>query len=147
MDTITFLNQSHCSEKERQKIIEAIRLPLIQFNLSHISKSRFEHVLLTASKEHHILGGLIGRMAYDWLEIELLWLDDSIRKEGYGKILLSQAEEIAISFGCIGAHLNTFSFQAPGFYMKQGYDVFGEIDDHPKGQKRYYLKKYFRHQV
>ncbi len=143
MDTITLLNHSHCSEKKRQKIIEAIRLPLIEFNLSHIQDKHFKHVLLTASKEHHILGGLVGRIAYDWLHIELLWLDNSIRKKGYGKNLINHAEEIAISSGCIGVHLDTFSFQAPHFYMKCGYEVFAQINDYPKGEKRYYLKKIF----
>jgi GNAT superfamily N-acetyltransferase len=143
MDSITFENHSNCCEKTRQQIIDAVRQPLIKFNRSHIHNPTIANVLLTFAKQQVFLGGLIGRIAYDWLHVELLWLDDSIRKKGYGKILLRQAEEIALSSGCIGAHLDTFSFQAPDFYIRLGYEVFGQIENHPKGETRYYLKKMF----
>ena len=38
-------------------------------------------------------------------------------------------------------HLNTFYFHAQKFYKKQGYEVFGVLDDCPKGHKRYFMKK------
>ena len=38
-------------------------------------------------------------------------------------------------------HLDTFDFQAKDFYLKHGYEVFGVLDDCPKGHKRYYMKK------
>ena len=37
--------------------------------------------------------------------------------------------------------LDTFDFQAPGFYLKNGYDQIGEINDFPKGRKRIYFSK------
>jgi ribosomal protein S18 acetylase RimI-like enzyme len=43
--------------------------------------------------------------------------------------------------GCVGVWLNTFSFQALGFYQRLGYEVFGSLDDHPRGSQRYFMRK------
>lgn len=37
--------------------------------------------------------------------------------------------------------LDTFDFQAKNFYIKQGYEIFGILDNCPEGHKRYYMKK------
>jgi hypothetical protein len=39
--------------------------------------------------------------------------------------------------------LDSFSFQAPGFYKKLGYSVFGTLPDFPKGETRYFFSKRF----
>ena len=38
-------------------------------------------------------------------------------------------------------HLDTFDFQAKEFYEKQGYIVFGILENCPEKHYRYYLKK------
>jgi hypothetical protein len=43
--------------------------------------------------------------------------------------------------GCTMSHLDTFDFQARDFYERNGYELFGALDDCPPGHKRYYLKK------
>ena len=50
-------------------------------------------------------------------------------------------EEEARQRGCVGVFLYTYSFQAPGFYQKQGYQPMGVLDDCPPGYQRIYLKK------
>jgi hypothetical protein len=37
--------------------------------------------------------------------------------------------------------LDTFDFQAEGFYLKNGYKPFGEINNFPSEQKRIYFSK------
>jgi len=91
--------------------------------------------------EGEILGGVIGATHWDWLYINLMWLRDDLRGKGYGKELLALAEEEARQRGAKQSYLDTFSFQAPGFYEKQGYEVFGQLDDFPAGHQRFYLKK------
>ena len=54
---------------------------------------------------------------------------------------MQAAEEVARERGCIGMWLDTFSFQARGFYVKPGFTVFGTIDDYPIGHRRFYLSK------
>jgi ribosomal protein S18 acetylase RimI-like enzyme len=51
------------------------------------------------------------------------------------------AEEVAQKKHCIGIWLETFSFQAPGFYRKLGYSEFGRLADYPPGHTRFYYQK------
>ena len=53
------------------------------------------------------------------------------------------AEAEAIRLGCVGVWLDTFSFQARGFYEKLGYTLFGTIDDYPPGESRFFLSADF----
>ena len=54
---------------------------------------------------------------------------------------MQQGEAIARADGCVGVWLDTYEFQARGFYEKLGFDLFGTLDDHPIGQKRFFLRK------
>ena len=58
-----------------------------------------------------------------------------------GRRLLLEAEARAARRGCRGAWLGTFGFQARGFYEKQGYAVFGALQDCPPGHARFFLSK------
>ena len=88
-----------------------------------------------------VVGGVIGSTHWDWLYINLMWIREDLRGQGYGEQLLALAEEEGRKRGAKSAYLDTFSFQAPGFYKKYGYQVFGELADFPEGHQRYYLKK------
>ena len=88
-----------------------------------------------------IVGGIIGATHWDWLYINLMWIKEAFRNRGYGQRLLALAEDEARQRGAKYAYLDTFSFQAPGFYKKYGYEIFGELADFPTGHQRYYLKK------
>jgi GNAT superfamily N-acetyltransferase len=93
----------------------------------------------TASGQN--LGGLWGQLYYDWLFVELLFVPDHLRGEDFGSHLLAKAEELARQKSCAGIWLDTHSFQAPAFYVKQGYETFGMLDDYPKGEKRFFFRK------
>ena len=54
-----------------------------------------------------------------------------------------RAETEALRRRCVGVHLDTFDFQAPGFYERMGFEVFGVVEDHPPGHRRLYLQKRF----
>lgn len=88
-----------------------------------------------------IVGGVIGVVYWDWFSLDLMWMEEAYRGRGYGSRLLALAEEEARKRGARHAHLDTFSFQAPGFYEKHGYEVFGELPDFPAGHQRYYMRK------
>ena len=88
-----------------------------------------------------VLGGVIGITYWDWLYIDLIWLPEEYRGRGYGHRLLTLAEEEAQQRGAKHVYLDTFSFQAPDFYKKYGYRVFGELNDFPAGHQRYFLTK------
>jgi GNAT superfamily N-acetyltransferase len=91
--------------------------------------------------DEEVVGGVIGETHWDWLYINLMWLREDLRRHGYGGRLLELAEKEARQRGAKNAYLDTFSFQAPEFYMKHGYQVFGELQDFPEGHQRYYCRK------
>jgi ribosomal protein S18 acetylase RimI-like enzyme len=64
-----------------------------------------------------------------------------LRGQGVGTKLLRAAEQEAIKRGCQHIVLESFSFQAPGFYQKLGFEVFAVLEDHPRGHRNYYLRK------
>jgi len=68
-------------------------------------------------------------------------VQEELRGQGLGRELILQGESEARSRGCIGAYVNTFDFQAVGFYDRLGYVVFGQLDDFPPGHSRYFLRK------
>jgi GNAT superfamily N-acetyltransferase len=91
--------------------------------------------------DHAIVGGIIGETHWNWLFINLMWLKEEVRGHGYGHQLLVAAEEEGRKRGATNAYLDTFSFQAPEFYKKHGYQVFGVLEEFPPGHKRFYLTK------
>ncbi|PON19260.1 GNAT family N-acetyltransferase [Candidatus Entotheonella serta] len=113
---------------------EAILKPLRAYNLSHTGDMAFETVgiLLRDPVTEEVVGGLYGKISYGWLFIELLSVPDQLRTQGTGSRLMRAAEELARQHGCTGIWLDTFSFQAPGFYRKLGFTEFGHIADYPR---------------
>jgi GNAT superfamily N-acetyltransferase len=93
------------------------------------------------SPDQEVVGGVIGATYWDWLYIDLMWVKEELRGRGYGHRLLVQAEDEARGRSAKKAYLDTFSFQAPDFYKKHGYQVFGELRDFPTGHQRYFLTK------
>jgi GNAT superfamily N-acetyltransferase len=125
---------------------EAILAPLNAYNDMRGGPSGYRTlaVLLRDLESGKRIGGLWGWSAYDWLRIDLLFVPEQLRGQGLGTRLVRHAEAIALERGNIGVWLDTFEFQAPGFYQKLGYEVFGVLPDHPRGQRSYFLHKRFR---
>ena len=87
------------------------------------------------------VGGLWGETNFAHLHVDLFFVPEALRGTGLGRQMLLQAEQEAITRGCRGAWLDTYSFQAHGFYERRGYAVFGIPEDYPPGQKRIFLHK------
>lgn len=130
------------SEMPSETDREAILAPLRAYNIAHGGDPRVlpVAVLLTDENGDHV-GGLWGRCSYDWLFVELLAVPETHRGGNFGKALMEQAENIARAHGCIGVWLDTYEFQARGFYERLGFEGFGMLEDHPLGQKRFFLQK------
>jgi len=123
---------------------EAIAAPLRAYNLSKVAKIEIKPLVIALrDADGNTIGGLWGETALDWLHVDLLAVPESLRGQDVGTALMQRAEAIARERGCVGAWLDTFAFQARGFYEKLGYGVFGEIPDHPVGSARYFLRKRF----
>lgn len=122
--------------------IEFVNRQLLKFNRDRAGEGNYQPVtIFLRDMDEQIVGGLIGASYWQWLYVDVLWVHESFRGEGYGDRLLATAEREAVKRGCRYAYLDTFSFQAPEFYQKRGYVVFGELPNFPEGHKRFFLKK------
>lgn len=121
-----------------------IRNKMIEFNRRHFPeelKDRYEELKLhLVSEDGDILGGIVGEFCWNWLEIQYLFVEEEHRKSGYGRILIREVEKMAIERECDFIKLDTLSFQALGFYLKEGYEIYGTIEN-AGGHTHYYLKK------
>ncbi len=93
-------------------------------------------------QDGRLLGGVLACSALWYiLHIETVWVREEYRGRGIASSLLAAVEEEAMRNGCYIAQLETFDFQARGFYEKCGYQLFGTLKDVPRGHERYYLCK------
>jgi GNAT superfamily N-acetyltransferase len=89
-------------------------------------------------------GGLYAKISVQWLFVELLVVSEVARGQGLGAKLMNKAEALAREKGCQGIWLDTFSFQAPDFYLRHGFSIFGELKDCPVvGYNRFFIQKRF----
>jgi len=116
---------------------------LIRFNDDAVGPSGFRPfaLLVKDPASGATLGGLTAMSFHGWLFVELLWLPQALRGGGLGRRLMGAAEAEAVKRGCCGVWLDTYSFQARGFYEKLGYRLFGTLDNAPPGHQRFYLHK------
>lgn len=90
---------------------------------------------------HRIVAGICGNTWGGCAEIRQFWVEEARRNRGLGTRLLGAAEQEARRRGCWQMLLMTFSFQAPAFYAKHGFEVVAVVDDHPPGHKNILLRK------
>ena len=125
-----------------EEVRKAIVAPLVEYNSSQAGPSQNRPiVVLVRDTENAVVGGLWGHTGYDWLFTQLLVVPASLRGRGVGTEIMQLAEREAIGRGCHGAWLDTFEFQARGFYERIGYECFGELPNYPKGLSRFFMKK------
>lgn len=122
--------------------LATVRAGLAAYNQHHAPDDVYQPIsLFVRNVQGIVVGGLLGGTYWSWLYVEILWLSEEIRAHGYGSRLLAEAERMALERGCIGAQLDTMSFQALPFYERHGYTVFGMLDDFPPGHRKYFLQK------
>jgi len=88
-----------------------------------------------------ILGGAFGWSWGGTCHIRYLFLPAEMRRQGHGRRLMHTVELEARRRGCQQIVLETFSFQAPGFYKKLGFEVLSHVTDYPRGHQYLTLVK------
>lgn len=130
-------NDSECAAFLRSQVVhfnagclsDQIKTPVEQMNL------------LIQDESGHKVGGLSGEIYWHHLHIDFLWIEEDSRGKGFGRQLLQMAEKRAREKDCRLILLDTFSFQAPEFYKKQGFNEFGVVRDHPAGFSQHFFEK------
>ncbi len=121
---------------------QVLRDRLTAYNKLHADDDNFAPLsIFVRDEEGHIKGGLLGETFWRWLHISIVWIDEDVRDRGWGSKLIQTVEAEAISRGCIGVFVDSLSFQAPDFYSKHGYSIWGELDGLPPGHRRIFFQK------
>ena len=133
------ITQENALDDELQIVSEGLdRFTRSQIDLQEKTQLTF----FLRDEEGKILGGVHGNYSsFGWLYISSLWVAEEMRGKGYGNQLMNCIEQCAIENGCVNAYVDTLSFQAPEFYKKLGYVIFGELEDFPIGHSRCFLRK------
>ena len=119
-----------------------IRDGLARFNVAATRHTYYSPVaIFLRDGRGAAVGGALGDVWGEWLDLTFLWVAEPLRAKGYGERLLRAVEDEARAHGCRGIYLDTFSFQARPFYERFGYEVFAELPDRPAGYTTYFLKK------
>lgn len=122
--------------------VDAVHAGLSAFNQRVLGGEKYEPIrLLVRDAGGRVVAGLLGELYYSWLYIAILWVHEELRGRGIGRQLMGMAEEYAAGRGRTHAHVDTLDFQAPHFYQRLGYTVWGELGPYGDGHVRYFLKK------
>ncbi|MZQ86278.1 GNAT family N-acetyltransferase [Paenibacillus sp. 5J-6] len=136
--------EMHISNETNNEDKSYVVNKLIEFNMRYFPddlKGRYQAIhLFLKSADNKTCGGLVGEIFLNFLEVKYLFVEEEFRKLGYGLKLLAEAERLARENFCDFIKLDTLSFQALDFYKKQGFEVFGTLEN-VGGHTHYYLKK------
>ncbi|WP_405798519.1 GNAT family N-acetyltransferase [Streptomyces sp. NBC_01506] len=126
--------ERHALLGERMRATNNARSPALrELRASAYDEEVPLHLWLMDESTGALAGGLAAHVWARWLHVDLLWIDETHRGTGLGTRLLNEAEDLARARGCTHARLETWDFQAPVFYRRQGYDLAGHVPDYPPG--------------
>ena len=135
---VRIVREEHPDPRDLERLHDAID----SFNVGTTGRDDWGQITVFARDEDgRLAGGITGDWWAGWLHVTYLWLEERLRGQGVGRKLLAEAERAALEKGCRGVFLESFSFQAPGFYRKLGYREIGRLDDYPPGHAQHYLWK------
>lgn len=118
-------------------VLEQLR----RHNASVVERDIAPVSLYFKDEDGNIFAGLTGRTQWGALHIEILWVSEESRGESLGAKLVKRAIDIAKERKCQNVILETMGFQAKGFYLKQGFEVFGVVENENPELSCFYLKK------
>src|SRR5262245_38249873 len=106
---------------------------LDEFNVEEtgLADRRLIAVLARDPGTGEVVGGLTGRTSLGLLFVDLFYLPPALRGSGLGSEILRRAEDEGRRRGCRSAVVYTINFQAPDFYQRNGWQIFGEIPSIP----------------
>jgi GNAT superfamily N-acetyltransferase len=127
--------------EERDRILD----PLAAYNEAQVGPENCrEFTLSVRSESAEPVAGLLGFIQWNHFFVAAVFVDQRFRRQGIGRELIKRAEALALEQACDAIYLDSFDYQAPGFYEKLGFKVFGKLEDYPPGHQRFYLVKRIR---
>ncbi|ABQ56126.1 TPA: GNAT family N-acetyltransferase [Legionella pneumophila subsp. pneumophila] len=118
-----------------------IRQGILSFNDSFMGGIPEQYSIYLKDESNKIIGGAIVYAYISSIYVDVIWIEENYREKGLGTKLLNQVEAEALKRNIFVSTLDTFSFQAEQFYLKQGYIHLGIIKNYLNGHDRIYLRK------
>lgn len=109
-------------------------------NLETSPWDRRTFTLVLRAEDGGLIGGAHAILNMGLVEVRGLWIDPARRGQGLGRRIMAAVEREAAARGMTRVALDTYDWQARGFYEKLGYRVFGTLR-YPAGSRRFYLEK------
>lgn len=132
-------------EHPSQADLDAVDDGLHRHNIDHGGVDEVQRLAVFArDEEGRVRGGAVGRCWGPYCELQQLWVDAPMRRNGIGARLLAAFEARGLGLGASIVYLDTFSFQAPAFYGKRGYAVVHALEGFPGGKAKYTMHKRLR---
>lgn len=130
------------SKPDETGLIHLLEERIYEHNSATIQKYDGHFFSSVAKDENNgVVAGIAGWTWAGACEITQLWVSQKYRGRGLGKMLLDAAAGEARSKGCETILVKTYSFQAPAFYLKNGYQIEHALDNFPYGHTYYTLTK------
>lgn len=132
----------HLESSPSEEDDSVVRNGLQRFNYS-ITRTREIHYSVFAKNNlEEIIGGALVYIGRDSAFLDIFWVHKHYRKKGIGRSLLAAVEKHAGDVkGCEWVKLDTFSFQAPDFYLKCGYELYGEVKNFTNEDSKIFFRK------
>jgi len=138
MTDIRIVSDPHASEGLRKVVVDH----LDSYNIAVTGFREYSPVnLFLRDAGDEVVGGLLAGIWGGVLFVRILWISEALRGRGFGRRLMEAAEGRAVERGCRHVFLDTFDFQAPGFYEKLGYENYAKAEDWPVGHAHHFFRK------
>jgi len=138
MTDIRIVSDPHASEGLRKVVVDH----LDTYNIAVTGFREYSPVnLFLRDAGDEVVGGLLAGIWGGVLSIRILWVSEALRGQGFGRRLMEMAERRGVERGCRHVFVDTFSFQAPGFYEKLGYEHYARAEDWPVGHAHHFFRK------
>lgn len=116
-----------------ETLLEEVRQGLVQFNMPEFGHIKEPSIVFEQRDTMGALqGGVIAVVYEQVLLVRFLWVSEACRHQGLGSQLLSNVEQLARESGANQLVLDTYTFQAPRFYQRQGFVEVGRYKNFPK---------------
>ncbi len=123
------------------ELSDQLRTNIVTYNKQHFNAQRIPLGFKFVDKKQVLVAGICGQVFGNWLLINWLWCDDSVKGRGLASRLLNELESKATALGAKMAQLDTLDFQAKPFYEKNGYQVKYQMANYPLDGCRYFMEK------
>jgi GNAT superfamily N-acetyltransferase len=91
--------------------------------------------------EGRMLAGISGAVWGGFCELHAMWVDESLRRRGLARALMTAAEDEARRRGCAFVHLHAYDLLVVDLYDRLGYETVGVIENCPAGSAARWYRK------